>query len=244
MNYFKKAFLPLFALVFVFLSINVCAQEKEKTGLNKKLSELKGKIEKITVKVDGKDVVFEGKDAEILAKKMRTGGGNAVSYSIGIPHKTAKVFTITDDSDEEIADAHNELTVSMEGKEGLDKDMKKIKLEKKNGETKLSVTTTDENGKEVTKEYTGEEADKYLEENDIASSHSSTRLKGKISTFGPGKFWIHKGNTPKRIIIEKSDSDDDENTDAEVIIIKSDKKLKKDVTIKAKNKVKKEEKDN
>jgi hypothetical protein len=231
MNNFKKAFLPLFAIIFTFLSVNICAQEKDKSSLNKKLSELKGKVEKITVQVEGKDVVFEGKEAQTLAKRMKTNGMvKTLNYSIGHTIKTPKVFTITgDDFDdaEEIEATEDDdtgIVLSVDSKDSLDENSKKIKFEKKGGKTKLTVTTKDENGKSVTKEYEGEEADKYLEENNMNTFHFSTKGKGRISAYGPGKFWLHRGKTPGKIYIEKSNSDDDEDSEAEITIQMSDKK--------------------
>ena len=247
MNNFKKTFLPLFGLFFVLISINLCAQEKEKSSLSKKLSELKGNVEKITVKVDGKDVVFEGKEAETLAKRIKTSGAvKAFNYSVGSTRRIPKIVTFSSDDSEDMEDitvSDNGLVFSIDGKDIADGDMKKIKLEKKDGETRLSVTTKDENGKEVTKEYEGEEADKYLKENKMGAFHYSTKGRGRISAFGPGRFYIQQGKTPKRIIIEKGDTDEDDDSSAEIIIQKSDKKVKADAVKKAKLKVKKEEKE-
>ncbi len=256
MNDFKKTFLPLFGLLFVLLSVNLCAQEKEKSSLSKKLSGLKGKVEKITVQVDGKDVVFEGKEAETLVKRMKSSAGaRAFNYSIGGTRRIPKIVTFsTDDSAdfeeleeleelEDITVSDSGLAFSVSGKDNFDGDMKKIKLEKKEGKTSLSVTTKDENGEEVTKEYEGEEADKYLKENNIGSYHFSTKGKGRISAFGPGRFWIQRGGSPKRVIIEKDDSDNDEDSSIEVFIQKGDTKVKSEKAAKSKIKVKKVEKE-
>ena len=64
----KSKFIAMLTIILLALfSIAISAQDKEKP--NSKMDQLKGKIEKITVKVDGKDVVFEGKEAEKLAKQ-------------------------------------------------------------------------------------------------------------------------------------------------------------------------------
>lgn len=246
MNYFKKAFLPLFVIIFTFLSLNICAQEKEKSGLNKRLSEIKGKVDKVTVQVDGKDVVFEGKEAEKLVKRMKTSNANrALSYSIGKNFKIPHVAITTNDDLEEIEEAegldHN-IVLSFTGGDDLDNGMKTIKLEKKEGKTKLTVTTEDENGKEVTKEYEGEEADKYLEENNIGVFKNFKGKKWNISGFGSGvgRLYINKSHSPHKIYIEKSGGDD-EDSDVEITIQKGDKTIKAESAKKAK--VKKETKE-
>lgn len=56
----KSKFFTIMVLVLIgVFSLTLFAQEKEES--KSKLDQLKGKVEKITVTVDGKDVVFEGK---------------------------------------------------------------------------------------------------------------------------------------------------------------------------------------
>ncbi|MEW6652149.1 MAG: hypothetical protein AB1394_01640, partial [Bacteroidota bacterium] len=59
-------------MLLVVLGIALNAQEKETKD---KLDNLKGKVEKVTIKVDGKEVVFEGKEAERIAKAAKAANG-------------------------------------------------------------------------------------------------------------------------------------------------------------------------
>lgn len=232
----KTVFLSLFLILSV-LTINSFAQDKEKSELKKKLADLKGKVEKITVKVDGKDVVFEGKDAENLAKKMRTSGSGVFSYSVGggsgkgagvgrgmtYSITSDKAYKIKDDNDNEeavylnLADNENE------------KEKKLVDIEKIDGKTTVTITTTDKEGKEVKKILEGDDAEKYLNDNDEVITLRTSGMKMRHSTT-PVRIKLMKGKPSKTIFIEKEDDDDDDNA----VIIEKDNKVKKDVVIKKK----------
>ena len=134
-----------------FFSMTILAQEKDET--KSKLDNLKGKVEKLTIKADGKDVVFEGKDAEKLVKMlksnprkefmfqshggktMKMGGGNVMMFR-------------SDDNDAD---------------ENGNGDEKKVKVEVNKDGKKITVTEM-KDGKEETKVYEGEDAEKFLDE--------------------------------------------------------------------------------
>ena len=249
MKHFKYAFLPVFAIVFIFASINISAQEKEKSDLKKKLSELKGKVEKITVTVDGKEVVFEGKDAQALAKKMRTTGPASFAYTINGSKSKAKAYhVITRDIDVDgIDDAEaldEDVTVTLSGTGDSDKATKKIIVKKNDGKTKLTITTTDKDGKEVVKELDGEEAEKYLKENDEGVVYISSG-KAHAYSHSPAKVKIIRARPSKAVIIEGEslDDDDDTATATEIYIEKGDKAKKEVIVKKKKAETKKIEKE-
>ena len=147
----SKFFAIVIILTLGLFSMAIFAQEKDET--KSKLDNVKGKIEKLTIKADGKDVVFEGKDAEKLVgmlkgnthkeimikgmdgKTMKMGGGNVV------------MFRSKDNNADE--------------KDGENK--KNVKVEVNDNGKKITVTTM-KDGKEETKVYEGEAAEKFLKE--------------------------------------------------------------------------------
>ncbi|MFA5805750.1 MAG: hypothetical protein WC879_14020 [Melioribacteraceae bacterium] len=147
----SKFFAIMIILILGIFSTAIFAQEKDET--KSKLDNLKGKIEKLTIKADGKDIVFEGKDAEKLVgmlkssphkgfmfknddgKMMKMGGGNVM------------MFRSKDDAADE---------------KGCEK-KKNVKVEVNNDGKKITVTTM-KDGKEETKVYEGEDAEKFMKE--------------------------------------------------------------------------------
>ena len=211
----KKLLLITALMAFAFLTLTLFAQDK-KDDLKSKMKQLKGKVEKITVKIDGKDVVFEGKDAEKLAKALKFFA------------KTPNMMWLSDDDEDfDLGDGNVMMYKFNTDKfDWKDKDggNKKIKIEVKEGEKKVTVTTTDEDGKEETKVYKGEDAEKYLKENE---------REGKLKVFIDGDddssgnviyfrsngdcncccgkrihFRGRHGKGVKKIIIEKNEKDD------------------------------------
>lgn len=246
MKSLKNIILPLLALFVLFSSNSLFSQEKGKSELDKKIAELKGKVEKITVKVDGKDVVFEGKDAENLVKKMKSGGLSSFAYSIGSGKAKSKAYTIISGDMDDIKNVDAEdfvVSLSNNGDEG--KETKNIKVKKVDGKLKLNLIETDKDGNKVEKNLEGEEAEKYLKENNDGAIFVTGK---KLSAKMPDRVKIVKGHPARVVVIEKdSDGDDDEDiAEATVYISKSDKNTKnvKDVLIKKKKtEVKKEDKE-
>lgn len=136
-------------LLFFVLGISLNAQDKE---VKNKIADLNGKVEKVTIKVDGKDVVFEGKEAERIAAMAKATSGKKIVQGFKI-----------DEADL----AHSGKLKEVEGfkLEEFDwtakEDQKKVKVEIKNGKKSVTVTTN-KDGKEETKTYEGDEAEKFL----------------------------------------------------------------------------------
>ncbi|MFA7228795.1 MAG: hypothetical protein WC061_07165, partial [Melioribacteraceae bacterium] len=144
----KSKFLLLMAFLFLgIFSMTLLAQSEE----DSKFDQLKGKVEKITVKVDGKDVVFEGKDADKLADRLKS-------------EKKIRVFS---HGELDVEDGRVMIFKSKNGEGNFDfkRDgvKKEVKVEDKDGKKLITVTTT-KDGKEETKTYEGEEAEKFLKE--------------------------------------------------------------------------------
>jgi hypothetical protein len=160
----KSKFIAMLTIVILALfSIAISAQDKEKP--KSKLDKLKGKVEKITVKVDGKDVVFDGKEAEKLAKQLS---------------EQKRIVIRTDDGDEMMSACDgDEMMSECDGAAVMlrkidrnknynfilnkGEENKKINVEDKDGAKTVTVTTT-KDGKEETKTYKGEDAEKFLKE--------------------------------------------------------------------------------
>lgn len=119
----------LIMLLFV-LGITLNAQDKEAKD---KLAELDGKVEKVTIKVNGKDVVFEGTDAERIVTLAKATGEKKIVQGFKLDE-----FDWTSKENQ-----------------------KKVKVEVKGGKKSVTVTTN-KDGKEETKTYEGDEAEKFL----------------------------------------------------------------------------------
>lgn len=226
------------ALLFIAYSITITAQEKEKSELNKKLDQLKGKVTKVTVQVEGKDVIFEGNEAETLVKKMKSASvANAVYWTARDKSAKGNYRIITRSGDDEDFDVEEIIASKIDENASPAKRLK-LKMEKTDGDMKLTVIETDKEGKEVEKTYEGEEAEKYLKENGSVRIYS----RGKFDVRTPMKARIIKGQPLRTVIIEKEGDDGDEKEiEATVVITKGDKAVKKDVIIEKKKKETKKE---
>ncbi len=148
----SKFFTMMVIILLGLFSLTLLAQEKEEA--KSKLNQLKGKVEKITVKVDGKDVVFEGEDAQKMADKMKSEKRIKVSSSRDFEH--------FEEGDGKVMMFRSKAKAGdFETKVGDIK--KKIKVEDKDGKKVVTITTM-KDGKEETKTYEGDEAEKFLNE--------------------------------------------------------------------------------
>lgn len=236
----SKFFTMMVLILLGLFSLTLFAQDKEET--RSKLDQLKGKVERITVKVDGKDVVFEGEDAQKIADKMKS-------------EKRIKIFSSGDL--EKIGEGDDHEMVFRSKAKGRDFDFKagdikkKIKVEDKDGKKVVTITTM-KDGKEETKTYEGDEAEKFLNEEkemkhitvtmdndeDMSNDHMVyfKRKMGnkRMSIHGRGccggscgkEMAPMHGKTPHKMMMKKMDCDE---KDSDVIIEKKieKKELKK-----------------
>lgn len=237
-------------LLFLFAGLALNAQDKSE--FKSKVDQLKGKIGKVTVNVDGKDVVFEGKDAEKLVKIIKPMAGKKMMYlsseedefDANVPHGNAMMFHVTDDVDKEKGESK-----------------KKIQIEIKDGKKQVTVTTTNNEGKEEVKKYEGEEAEKFIKEHEAEGAvrkHVKIIREGgdddeDVVFFNKRIAPMHAGgcncccggggmnmmNMPgmgkHKIMMKMMDGEDDED----VVI---EKKIRKEQEMKSEKSVKKEEK--
>jgi len=186
----------IFVFTFGFAYSN--AQSK----LSEKLDDVKGKIDKITIHTDEGDVVFEGKDAEKLFGRMKNSkqikvridndGESDNSLEKKIIIKRSPNDSLSEDFDlMEFNDFDDD-----EMAFGSDSTFeKKIIVKNENGGKKVTVTTI-ENGKEKTKVYEGDEADKFIKEH-----QGDKEFNIKIENGD-------KNKKIKKIIIEKEEEKD------------------------------------
>jgi hypothetical protein len=213
----KKVFIIAIICLFGIFSLTVLAQDK-KDQLDSKLDQLKGKVEKLTVKVDGKDVVFEGKDAEKLAGKLK-------AFS-----KMPDIKWFSEEDGKFEGEGGNVMIYKFrDGDDNMDwtvksDEDKKIEVTIEDGKKKVSVTTS-KDGKEETKTYEGEEAEKFLKENQKAGKFKimvdgDARMKDHMMFFDRkldddesgccccrGRMKIKHFSPGKKIIIERVEKD-------------------------------------
>lgn len=158
----KKIFQLKTALIVLFLILGITLNAQDKEAKDK-LADLKGKVEKVTIKVDGKDVVFEGKEAERIAALAKATGEAKLVHGFKLDESAMsgakkhvrifknggdKQFTVISSDDLDMKAGENE---------------KKVKVEIVDGKKNITITTN-KDGKEETKTYEGEEAEKFLKE--------------------------------------------------------------------------------
>jgi len=165
----KKLFIIALFVIFGLFSISLLAQEKENEFQNK-IDQLKGKIEKVTIKVDGIDVIFEGDDAVKIVKNISTFSKIPLLWSV-------------DENDFVSNDKVNIIKHRLRKDDAFewkdkDGDKKKVEVQIEDGKKKVTITT-EKDGKEETKILEGEEAAKYLEENET-DTHSTFIEMGGI----------------------------------------------------------------
>jgi len=217
MSIFKTNKTKFFALLTIILlglfSLKLFAQDKEEE--KSKLDQLKGKVEKITIKVDGKDVVFDGKEAEKMVDQLKA-------------QKKTKIFSYGDMIKEEDS-GDNVIIYKSKGDADGDVEVstknitKKVNVEDKDGKKVVTITTT-KDGKEETKVYEGQEAEKFLKD-EKETKHVKVFVEGdegmpkdRVIYFNRsdendgccccGKMKMGSKHGMKKIIIEKSDDND------------------------------------
>ena len=221
----KKLALITGLILMGIFSLTLFAQDK-KDDLSSKMKMLDGKVEKITVKVDGKDVVFEGKEAESLAKKLKM-------FS-----KAGNMIWVTKEGDKTELNNGNVSLFKFKSDDGDDnvKENKKVEVRIDKEDKKVTVTT-EKDGKEDTKVYEGEEAEKYLKEHEAGTKIEFKFKDGddadaNVFYFKSGddddncccygkrmrhsrkmRMKMHDGGA-KKIIIEKKVDKDDKDSDS------------------------------
>jgi len=174
----KSLFFTIIITCFLTNSINLMAQDK-KVEKENKLDQIKGKVEKITIKADGKEIVIDGDEAEKLVKHLKT-------FS-----KAPMIWL----SDVDAKDGHKVMQYRFQhgedadwtGKDGV---KKKVEVKIEDGKKKVTVISG-KDGKEETKVYEGEEAEKFLKESEKLSG-SKFRIQLDDSKDGDKYVYMFK----------------------------------------------------
>lgn len=176
------------ALGILFLTAAIFASAYGQEKKNDVLDKVKGNVQKITIQTDKGIVTYEGGEAQALFDRLKSS-----------PEVTrVKIFNSAEDE-------NGEPEIFMFNPDKMDSNFKflskdtkngdkiKIKVENKDGEKVLTVTTIDKDGKEKTETFKGSEADQYLKKHE------------------PKKFrrfeWMDKGKKGNVFYIRKSDKD-------------------------------------
>ena len=176
-----------------------------------------------------KTTEYEGKEAEEYIKKLKDEEGINI---VDIDAEEGGVWILKDNVvkiGKEEGEHAFDIYLETEGEEGENID-KEVKVEVKDGEKTVTVTTT-KNGEETIDVYKGEEADEYLDKLENEQGIGHIRMyddkdgdnvmifkskSGKVKSFGSGKTYKIKVDksgdkkSEKTIIIKKKTKKDDE----------------------------------
>lgn len=194
------SFLLSSILTFLLLSPIHFGQDTIEDKINK----IEGTADKIVITSNGKEYVFEGKDAEQLFEKMKRKSGKSFVWESTDDDKTEKkVIVLKSDGEKEMieitGDDNNILIKRDDDLDSIEGDIdKKIKVEIEDGNKKVTVTTK-ENGEEKTEVYEGKEAEDFLKK----MKSENNKLEISIDK-------DHKGKNVKKIII-KTETEDAED---------------------------------
>ena len=206
---------------------------QESKSLKKRVKEIKGDVQKITITVDGKDVIFEGKEAAKLFRKMKKG------------MTRPKMMAFMPDIDDEDLDISKNIRVEVLGgdddegeflvkvgeedkfkfnEKDTEEGQKMINVEK-NDDGLIVTGKTNENGEIKTEKYEGEETEKFLEE---MKDEDDLQMEIEDEDGDNNFIWMGKGGKysghGKHVFLKKIDEGDGDEDVREIII----KKVKKD----------------
>jgi protease II len=177
---------------FLF-SISLFSQD-----VNEKIKDIEGEANKITITTENGVYTFEGDDAAKLFKKMKSSSNSFVWHSAEKDGKKKIVFFDSDDEEHHVevfgGDDEDLIIISEDVHEDMEGMHKKINVEIKDGNKKVTVTKK-ENGEEKIEVYEGDEADKFIKEMNEEHGDDMDIFIEKDSDDGKVK--------KKKIIIEK-----------------------------------------
>lgn len=210
---------------FIFLAFVITVNAQSDSDIYNKLKNLDSEAEKVTINVDGEEVEFEGKEAQLLLRRLKmiskinldvfwTNEDEEVTDLLKEENITIKIFDEEDDADVLF------FSEDMINEEGVVK--KKIEIDDKEGDKTVTVTTV-ENGEKSTETFTGEEAEEYLREFEKTHEMDCCKLKGHKKIFEIDEDEIKEGQKKINIILETSDEKLLKNR----IIIQKEKKEEK-----------------
>lgn len=156
------------SLIPVLFALLLAQRGISQDGLDKKINNISGKVDKIVITSDGKEHVFEGDEANQLFKKMKEDSiENFVWTTTNDDNNKNKIVVIKTDGETETLNIDtNDDAIVIQTEKDIDSIedgiTKNVKVEIEDGNKKVTVTTK-ENGKEKTEVYEGKEADEFME---------------------------------------------------------------------------------
>ncbi len=193
-----------FALILfvVFIAASYSHAAAQADSLKNKIDSIK-KAEKVVIWSDGKEVEFTNGEAEKLLKKLKNSDKFLEKF---MDDEKLKWIFKTDDGDHDIKIDISGLGEDIKFLEVFDDVMvididdsseyKKITVNGEGDDMVVEVTTKDEDGNEVVKEYKGEEAEEYLkkleEENGLKLTDEKTFLYNfEFDVKGKGEMTVN-----------------------------------------------------
>lgn len=215
------------------LIMNDELKDGKKVIINKTDGKLK--VTEITEDENGEEIekVYEDEKAEKFLEENEIEmfefdpeSGNSFFFKNKSGDKLGKSYRyniIRDDGDDE------ERIIKWIDKDGTGAFVNKSVEIEKNGETKVTIITTDEKGEETKKVLEGEEAEKYLREHDngekVLFFSNGDKLKRKKHL---ENFFLDSDKETKVIIINPGDCDGEHEIKKEIIIKKKTKSDKEE----------------
>ncbi|HPI38626.1 MAG TPA: hypothetical protein PK397_11845 [Ignavibacteriaceae bacterium] len=191
-----------YATVFLFVilpALLLFPQSIDKKGVDKRIKNIEGDVQKITITTSDGTVEIEGEEAAYLFKKLKR---KSIDKNIEL-----HIEGVEDDS---VSDGKNTLLIKKDGErikikmnpgkffiDSSDSKSKKvIKVLKDDDTDGVSVTEiTTENGEEVVKNFTGSEAEEYLK--NLIDKQQLFELDLEIEKEGSNKKFIIKTEKKK-----------------------------------------------
>jgi hypothetical protein len=173
--------------------------------IEEKINEIKGTADKIVINSDGKEYVFEGKEAEQIFEMLKRKSNQSFVWNTTDDDKrNKKVIIFNSNGDKGLIEItcneKDDIIIKRhDDPDNAEDDMtKKIKVEIEDCNKKVTVTTK-ENGEEKTEVYEGKEAEEYLE-----------KMKDENRDLEISIDKDHDGKKVKKIIIktEKEEAED------------------------------------
>lgn len=159
----------IFFVLSLFYLSTIGRSTMAQNDLEDQINKIDGSVSNITITADGKEYIFEGKDAEKLFKKMKGSKSKSFVWNTSDDGSMKKkIFIVDTDGEKDVIeiDGDDEDIFIVKSDDDFDLNssgmQKKVKVEIENGDKKVTITTK-ENGEETTEVYEGDEADEYLE---------------------------------------------------------------------------------
>ena len=174
-NKFHKKMLLFFSTFLVLTILNPITFGQTKKELNKKIDNIEGKVERISIQTDKGIVNFTGKEAEEILKKLKKKEHKfAFSFNDHSFFDDDYNMVFFSDDDNSFFDDDDCIFEVNFGKTGF---KKSVEVKEVDGKKEVTIKTT-KDGKTTIKTLKGKEAEEYLDKKDKHLKHFSWFKKG------------------------------------------------------------------